>query len=65
VLVAAANDLPRSVAAGGCLPACAAFPLPLQEACSSGRPEQALPVLVIGTQARPPAAPPAGKIKVN
>jgi len=52
VLVAAANDLPRAVAAGGCLPACADFPLPLQEACASGRPEQALPVLIIGTQAR-------------
>ncbi|KAK9845836.1 hypothetical protein WJX81_003853 [Elliptochloris bilobata] len=50
VLVAAANDVPRSVAAGGCLPTSAAFPLPLQEACASGRPEQALPVLVIGTQ---------------
>ena len=53
MLVAAANDLPRSVASGGCLPPSAAFPLPLQEACASGRPEQALPVLVVGTLARP------------
>jgi hypothetical protein len=56
VIVAAAADLTRGVAAGAssaaCPPAGPGFPLPLAEASPGCKPDQAYPVLVIGTQAR-------------
>jgi hypothetical protein len=47
----AVNDLPRSIIAGGCVtdPAIG-FPLSLAEVSAKGRPEEAYPVLIIGTQ---------------
>ncbi|KAK9812968.1 hypothetical protein WJX72_006606 [[Myrmecia] bisecta] len=52
VVVASMNDLPREVASGGTCALCegTSFPLPLAEASTTGRPDDAYPVLIIGTQ---------------
>ena len=55
VLVVAVHDLPRAVVAGGtCGPRSEAgsFPQLLSEASPSGRPEEAYPVVIMGTRAR-------------
>ncbi|CAL8466428.1 g5964 [Coccomyxa elongata] len=51
VVVAAVADLPRAVAAGGCAPAAGVgFPTALADASAKCRPEEAYPVVVMGTQ---------------
>lgn len=53
MVVAAAADLPRAIAGGGCASASGVgFPLPLADASAKCKPEEAYPVLVMGTQVR-------------
>lgn len=51
VLVMAVHDLPRGIISGGCTPdPSIGFPMTLEEVSPKNRPEEAYPVLVIGTQ---------------
>ena len=53
MVVAAVADLPRAVAGGGCAAAAGVgFPTALADASAKCRPEEAYPVLVMGTQVR-------------
>lgn len=53
MVIAAVADLPRAVAAGGCAPAAGVgFPTALADASAKCHPEEAYPVLVMGTQVR-------------
>jgi hypothetical protein len=51
VLVMGVGDLPANIAGGACTlqPGCG-FPMNLTEVSAKGRPEEAYPVLVLGTQ---------------
>ena len=51
MLVMGVADLPASIAGGACVlqPGCG-FPMNLAEVSAKGRPEEAYPVLVLGTQ---------------
>ena len=51
MLVMGVADLPASIAGGACAlqPGCG-FPMNLSEVSAKGRPEEAYPVLVLGTQ---------------
>ena len=55
VVVMAVSDLTRAIACGGSstAPGGPAFPLGLAEASPTGKPEEAYPVMVMGTQVLP------------